>query len=157
MLDIIGVNYYSNNQWVHGGPPIDVDHQMYRPLSDLLYEIYARYKRPLLIAETGVEGDRRASWFGYVAGEVSRARKRGIPVEGICLYPVMDHLGWDDDRYCHNGLLSHQFVAGERGVEGKLAAAVEQTVAAFASKKALPRLFPTSVVGEDQHATAEVN
>ena len=132
LLDIIGVNYYSNNQWLHGGPQIDVDHPSYRPLSDLLFETYARYQRPLFVAETGIEGDRRAHWFHYVAGEVSRARRRGVPVEGICLYPVMDHLGWDDDRYCHNGLLSPQLVAGQRGVEEALAAAVAQTVKDYA-------------------------
>src|SRR5690606_11383633 len=51
------------------------------------------------------EGDRRGAWFDYVAGEVERARRRGVPVEGICLYPVADHPGWDDDRSCANGLL----------------------------------------------------
>jgi hypothetical protein len=34
-LDIIGVNYYWNNQWVHGGPTIDIGHPLHRPLSDL--------------------------------------------------------------------------------------------------------------------------
>lgn len=116
-LDIIGLNYYFNNQWVHGGPPIDVDHRLYRPLSDILFESHARYGRPVMIAETGIEGARRASWFRYVAAEVERARARGVPVEGICLYPVVSHLGWDDDRSCHNGLLSLDRVGGLRQVE----------------------------------------
>ena len=136
MLDIIGVNYYFNNQWIHGGPALDVDHRLYRPLSDLLFETYARYQRPLFVAETGVEGDRRAAWFRYVAAEVARARKRGVPVEGICLYPVMDHLGWDDDRYCHNGLMSHRFVAGLRDIDEALSAAVTQTVRDYARQDA---------------------
>ncbi|MDH2325823.1 glycosyltransferase family 4 protein [Cereibacter sp. SYSU M97828] len=123
-LDIIGVNYYFNNQWIHGGPPIDVDHPSSAPLSDLLFEVAARYDRPLLIAETGTEGARRASWLDWVGVEVQRARARGVRVEGVCLYPVADHLGWDDDRICPNGLLGHRVIGGRRAVHEPLADAV---------------------------------
>ena len=123
-LDIVGVNYYTNNQWIHGGRPIDVGHPLYRPLSDLLFETYARYRRPILIAETGVEGDRRADWFRYVTAEVAQARKRGVEVEGICLYPIADHPGWDDDRLCPNGLMGHAVDGGERPLHAPLAAAI---------------------------------
>jgi len=105
LLDIIGVNYYYNNQWIHGGPPIDIGHGLYRPLHRMLMEIYGRYGRPVMLAETGIEFERRPAWLRYVAREVDLARRRGVPVEGLCLYPVLNHLGWDDDRYCQNGLL----------------------------------------------------
>lgn len=105
-LDIVGVNYYFNNQWIHGGCPIDVGHRQYKPLRNILVETYARYGRPVLIAETGIEGDRRASWIQYVAEEASAAIAAGVPLEGICLYPILDHPGWDDERDCRNGLLS---------------------------------------------------
>lgn len=120
-LDIVGVNYYFNNQWLHGGPPIDVDAADYSPLSDLLFEVAARYDRPVLIAETGIEGDRRASWFRYVRDEVRRAQARGVRIEGICLYPVADHIGWDDDRLCRNGLLANVASDGRRAVHEPLA------------------------------------
>lgn len=123
-LDIVGVNYYWNNQWIHGGLPVDVDDVIYRPLSDLLFEVAARYGRPMLIAETGTEGARRGPWFDYVAAETRRARARGVPVEGICLYPVADHPGWDDDRMCPNGLLGPDPAGGARAVEPGLAAAL---------------------------------
>jgi polysaccharide biosynthesis protein PelF len=123
-LDVVGVNYYTNNQWIHGGPPIDTGHPLYRPLSDLLFETYARYRRPILIAETGVEGDRRADWFRYVSTEVAHARARGVEVEGICLYPIADHPGWDDDRYCPNGLMGHAVIDGKRGLHLPLATAI---------------------------------
>ena len=142
LLDIVGVNYYSNNQWVHGGSPIDMGHPQYQPFSDLLFETYARYGRPIFVAETGVEGDRRAAWFRYVAAEVARARSRGVPVEGICVYPIMDHLGWDDDRYCQNGLLTLQMLAGLRGVDDALAAAVAETVQVYSPKRSSPDELP---------------
>lgn len=121
LLDITGVNYYWNNQWIHGAAPVDMDHPRYRPLSDLLFEVAARYDRPLMIAETGTEGSRRASWFAYVRDQVARARARGVSVEGICLYPVANHPGWDNDRLCPNGLLGHDPSGGARPVEEALA------------------------------------
>ena len=120
-LDIVGVNYYWNNQWIHGGPAIDMDHPAYRPLADLLFEVAARYDRPLMIAETGTEGARRASWFAYIRDQVDGARRRGVRIEGVCLYPVANHHGWDDDRLCPNGLLGQDPTGGARSVEWPLA------------------------------------
>jgi glycosyltransferase involved in cell wall biosynthesis len=147
-LDVVGVNYYSNNQWIHGGPAIDVDHPAYRPLSDLLFETYARYARPMLIAETGIEGARRAAWFRYVTAEVARARRRGVPVEGICLYPVADHLGWDDNRMCHNGLLSLHIANRERSADPELAAAVAEAVALWPAPRAESRAAHVTIAAE---------
>ena len=121
-LDIVGVNYYSDNQWIHGGPPIDLGHPLYKPFRTLLIETFARFGRPILIAETGTEGDRRAAWMSYVADEAQAAMRAGVPLEGICLYPVLDHPGWDDDRYCPNGLLGMH----DRSVHGPLASVVRR-------------------------------
>ncbi len=121
LLDIIGVNYYFNNQWIHGGPPIDIGHPQYRPLHRLLMEIYGRYGRPMLLAETGIEFDRRPAWLAYVAGELEAARIKGVPLEGLCLYPVLNNFGWDDDRPCQNGLLEQPWSKGKRAVYQPLA------------------------------------
>ncbi|MBV0892827.1 glycosyltransferase family 4 protein [Paracoccus sp. Z118] len=131
-LDIVGVNYYFNNQWIHGGKPVDVDDVIYRPLSDLLVEVGARYARPVMLAETGIEGHRRAAWLAYVADEVARARARGVPVEGICLYPIANHPGWDDDRLCPNGLLGHAPGPDGRAVHAPLADELRRQAARFA-------------------------
>ena len=120
-LDILGVNYYPTNQWLHGGPPIGPDHPAHRPLHLLLAEVQARYGRPMILAETGTEDDARGAWLGHVAAEVAIARARGVPVEGICLYPVADHPGWDDDRDCRNGLLSARRGPAGREVHQPLA------------------------------------
>lgn len=106
MLDIVGVNFYHNNQWIHGGPPINRGHPLWKPFHNILAETYARYGRPIFVAETGIEGDDRAEWFAHIHAEVRLARQLGVPVEGICLYPILDHPGWDDDRPCPNGLLN---------------------------------------------------
>ena len=78
------------------------------------------------VAETGTEGDVRAAWFSMMVSEVEAARSAGVPVEGICLYPIIDHVGWDDDRDCPSGLLSSRVVNGRREVHAPLAAAIER-------------------------------
>jgi hypothetical protein len=124
-LDIIGANYYPHNQSVYGGVGIiGPGHPLHRAPSDLLCELYARFGRPVLISETGTEDEARAGWFRMIAAEVNRARARGVPVEGICLYPVANHIGWDDDRLCRNGLLGHEVRDGARTVDPALLAEI---------------------------------
>ena len=105
MLDMIGVNYYWNNQWIHNGDRTPPGHPQHRPLHEMLEDLYARYQRPILITETGTEKGTEMGWIGYVMSEVRQARRLGVPVVGVCLYPVMDYPGWDDERHCHCGLI----------------------------------------------------
>jgi hypothetical protein len=121
-LDIVGLNYYATNQWQHDGRKIAPSDPLHRPLSDLLVEAYGRYDRPLLIAETGAEGEDRVAWLRYVAQEVRDALYLGVPVLGICLYPILDYPGWDDDRYCPAGLWSYADEQGEREIYAPMAA-----------------------------------
>ena len=126
-LDIIGVNYYSNNQWMCGETSfhperwLEVSDPQYRPLSDLLREVYERYQRPMFIAETGTEGNERVAWLRYVSREVRSALELGVPVEGICLYPVVDFPGWGDDRRCETGLWGYPDSHGNRELYSPLA------------------------------------
>lgn len=122
LLDIVGVNYYHDNQWIHGSGPIGIGHPLYRPFRAILAETHARYGRPIFVAETGIEGERRPAWLAYVCAEVRAAMAAGVPVEGICLYPVLDHPGWDDGRYCPNGLLGFSPGTGLRVADPPLAA-----------------------------------
>lgn len=126
LLDIVGLNYYHDNQWLFGGPPIAAGHPQFKPFRNFLTEAYARYRRPLLVAETGTEGDGRAAWFSMMAAEVDAARAFGVPVEGICLYPIVNHSGWEDDRDCPSGLLSSRVLDGRREVHAPLAAAIDR-------------------------------
>jgi beta-glucosidase/6-phospho-beta-glucosidase/beta-galactosidase len=113
-IDAIGVNFYDRNQWVDMGPSLERGDAQYRPLRDLLATVHQRYGVPLFVAETGTEADGRVPWFRYVVAEVMAARSAGIPVEGICLYPVLDHPGWDDDRHVPVGLWGYPDDLGNR-------------------------------------------
>ena len=125
-LDILGINFYPHNQWLHfgydqEGRPLRPEDPLYRPFREMLAEVYARYRRPLFVSETGAEGDERPGWLAYVMAEVRAALEAGIPVQGVCLYPVTDYPAWDDDRHCPTGLLSHPKPGGSREVYGPLA------------------------------------
>lgn len=106
-LDIMGLNYYAANQWeVPGGKklrwagePLD---DRWKPLYLLLEEVYRRYHRPLFIAETSHYGVGRAAWISEIARETRQARKRGVPIEGVCLYPILDRFDWNHPRHWHH-------------------------------------------------------
>ncbi|MGZ9185931.1 MAG: hypothetical protein ACXW6R_14685 [Candidatus Binatia bacterium] len=103
-VDVIGVNFYPDNQWFYGGSTIPLGHHAYRPLREMLADTFVRHQRALFISETGSEGTARPTWLHYVAAETRAARSMGIPVGGICLYPILDYPGWDNDRDCAVGL-----------------------------------------------------
>ena len=125
-LDVIGVNYYDRNQWWNYGKTIWRHESEYRPFRDILAEVYERYQRALFIAETGTEDEDRPDWLAYIANEVRAVIARGVPVEGICLYPILNHPGWDDDRHCYNGLWDYAQPNGDREIYQPLADELER-------------------------------
>ena len=115
-LDVIGVNYYDRNQWWNHGPTIRRNEPAYRPFREILAEVYHRYRRPMFISETGTEDDDRPAWLALRRGRSRAAMQAGIPLHGICLYPILNHPGWDDDRHCRNGLWDYPGPGGEREI-----------------------------------------
>lgn len=114
-LDVLGLNYYPHNQWFYPDRVmIPFGASQYRPLREMLHEAWERYQRPLFLAETGVENEMRPDWLRYVSNETRSALTANVPIEGICLYPIVNHPGWDDDRHCHNGLWDYADEAGLR-------------------------------------------
>lgn len=111
-LDLVGLNCYYNNQWIDHGRTVYLGDHLNKPLRELLAIAHARVERPLFIAETGTEGNFRGPWLHYIGDEVAAAMAAGIQVDGICLYPVLSHLGWDDDRRAPNGMFE-AFGGGE--------------------------------------------
>lgn len=115
-LDVLGANYYCNNQWICDGPTLKAGQPGYRPFQQMLSELHQRYKRPIFISETGTEGEARPHWLRSICRAVQAAQSQGIPVHGICLYPILNHPGWDDERHCPNGLWDYADDAGNRDV-----------------------------------------
>jgi len=107
-LDLVGVNYYQGNQWeLATGRTLDwrLDDPRRVSLATLLDKVHQRYGRPLIIAETGHLGVGRSAWLRDVAEDVHDACRLGVPVQGICLYPIIDRPDWDKpDQWHSSGL-----------------------------------------------------
>jgi hypothetical protein len=120
-LDILGLNFYPNNEWVYNGPALRRYDPRYRPFREIIAEVQDRYGRPMIVSETGSEHRIRANWFRYVCNEVAAAIDAGHPLYGICLYPIFCHPGWVDDRHCPNGLWDYADAHGHREIYQPLA------------------------------------
>jgi beta-glucosidase/6-phospho-beta-glucosidase/beta-galactosidase len=105
-LDIIGVNFYHANQWEYPDQRLRWEDtprdRRWVPLRHLLSEVYDRYGRPMFLSETSHFGAGRGRWIREVADEVRHARDMDVPVEGICIYPIIDRPDWDDPGHWHN-------------------------------------------------------
>lgn len=95
-LDIVGLNYYGVNQWEHTRPGsvLAVNDPRRAPLRVLLQQVWERYRAPLLISETSGCGDGRPQWLRDVFRESLAARKAGVALCGICLYPILSMYDW---------------------------------------------------------------
>ncbi|WP_375459928.1 beta-glucosidase [uncultured Enterovirga sp.] len=146
VIDVIGLNFYPDNQWYYGGLTIPLGHHAFRPLSVIMQEWWGRFEKPLLLAETGAEGSGRASWLHYVCGEVREASRLGVPCDGVCIYPILEYQGWENGRACATGLLSGPDETGTRTVYGPLATelgvqrALVKDVRSSARRHAAPKL-----------------
>jgi beta-glucosidase/6-phospho-beta-glucosidase/beta-galactosidase len=105
-LDVMGLNFYHSNQWEHGGDRLRWEDEprddRWVPLHQLLAGLYQRYQRPICLGETSHFGSGRARWVREIGKEIAAALRAGVPVEGVCLYPVIDRPDWEDANHWHN-------------------------------------------------------
>lgn len=155
-LDIVGVNIYGNNQFTIDGNTVARGDPRFKPLSSMLFDIHARYQRPVLISETGAEGDQRGPWLRYVVDECREALRRDVELHGVTLYPILDHPGWVDDRHCPNGLWDYADAHGERAacseLEEVLRAEAPRLAAARADMMARRQRGTRAAVPDDAQA-----
>jgi len=115
-IDIIGLNFYYNNQWVHNSiegnflPWANENKDpRWRPLSSLIEEVYQRYSYPIILAETSHSGEDRPHWINFIAKQCKVVLEKNIPFWGICLYPIIDRPDWDHlNDWHHSGLWDHE-------------------------------------------------
>lgn len=133
-LDIIGANFYPQNQWYHHGSKIPFGDPHFRPLAGMLRELHQRYQRPILLSETGAEDCDRVPWLRYIAEQLQLAQERGVTIEGLCWYPFLDYPGWDNDRYCPSGVFGYADNRGSRASFHPLYSELQAVAARFAGQ-----------------------
>ncbi len=99
-LDILGFNYYYNNQWdvnTHKwlGWADAVPDPRWVPLRNLLTDAYKRYNCPIALTETSHPGADRPQWIRMIGQECAAVMQTGVPLWGVCLYPIIDRPDWD--------------------------------------------------------------
>lgn len=120
-LDIPGLNYYPDNHWFFPDRPMEAGHPSRVPLHTLLAQCWQRYQRPMLLAETGAEGNMCAPWLQEVSENIAVALENGIAIEGVSLYPVVECPAWADDRRSPGPLLGLGDPNGNRTLHEALA------------------------------------
>jgi hypothetical protein len=124
-LDMVGINYYWTNQWewriplVDGKiPPLGEDDRRRLPLRDLVRSVWERYGSEIIISETSHIGDRRGAWLREVAVEAEALLLEGVPLRGVCVYPILGMPEWHDpDIWTPMGLwdpVCHREPCGDR-------------------------------------------
>ena len=58
--------------------------------------MWNRYGHELLISETAHVGDNRGPWLREVAREAEEMLSDGLPLRGVCLYPILGMPEWHD-------------------------------------------------------------
>jgi len=110
LLDIVGFNYYYDNQWqLHPYQKLGwndpVPDPRWVPLRQLLRKAYKRYGRPFALTETSHPGIDRPLWWQMIGRECAAVLRQGLPLWGTCIYPVIDRPDWDHlDQWHQSGV-----------------------------------------------------
>lgn len=121
-VDLLAVNYYpglSSRELVrHEGRVVQVAVDAWDcGLVEVLQGFSSRYRVPLLVGETAVDGDddRRVAWLKDSVGAVTRLRAEGVPVYGYTWWPLVDFVDWS---YVSSGEPVEEFLVRERDADG---------------------------------------
>ncbi len=106
LVDVLGFNFYYNNQWVMGFdsflPWVNTAKDWrWRPLRDLLADAHTRFGLPVALTETSHPKEHRPDWIRFIGSECAAAIRAGVPLEGVCIYPIIDRPDWNDLSLWH--------------------------------------------------------
>jgi beta-glucosidase/6-phospho-beta-glucosidase/beta-galactosidase len=120
-LDIVGLNYYWTNQWELGRDeqPLADNDPRRMSLRNMIRNVWKRYGGDILITETAHVDDMRPLWLKEVAEESEALLHEGVPLRGVCLYPILGMPEWHDpERWTQMGLW--ELSECEEGLERKV-------------------------------------
>jgi beta-glucosidase/6-phospho-beta-glucosidase/beta-galactosidase len=109
LIDILGLNNYSFGQMEYAGGgkpniPLKAGDNRIRPVADLIFESWNKYKRPCIVAETsGISGG-RPDWLNDIICECLAAVNNGVELHGVCLFPAVDMTDWHKGNWLHMGI-----------------------------------------------------
>lgn len=97
-LDVVGLNYYATNQWELGSHtgPLAPDDPRRVSFALLVSEVFERYGNPVVVTETGHCDGMRCGWMNDIADAACELLDSGVPLLGVCLYPILGMPEWHD-------------------------------------------------------------
>ena len=109
LIDILGLNNYSFGQMEYAGGgkpniPLKPGDSRIRPVADLIWESWDKYRRPCIVAETSGIGGGRPDWLNDMVSESLAAVSRGVELHGVCLFPAVDMTDWHTGKWLHMGI-----------------------------------------------------
>lgn len=115
LLDVVGVNYYLTGQWEHcRGGHLSFDDPRRKPFREMLGDVAHRYPgHPIVVSETGCWGDLRVPWLRMIAEECDAAIAEGVPLMGVCLYPLIDMTEWHAGHWMRFGAWDVEEASGQ--------------------------------------------
>jgi beta-glucosidase/6-phospho-beta-glucosidase/beta-galactosidase len=125
-MDLAGFNYYYNNQWEHRGKGVCwKKEKARRDFPGLIKEAADRYRKPVVLSETGHFNDERCLWMQQITEECITAMEMGVDLQGICIYPVLDRPDWDRLTYINCGIWGYDEKTKERFEEAGYKSSVQ--------------------------------
>lgn len=123
-LDLLGLNFYYNNQWVKSTNEMLIwknADDRWVPLHQLLRRAFDRYGRPLVLTETSHPKEDRPRWMDTIAEECVATLATGVPLWGVCWYPLIDRPDWDHPHLWHqSGVWDRETPPNEPAYERRL-------------------------------------
>lgn len=115
LVDIHGLNYYYNNQWIANSFEYlpwanEQGDPRWKPLHELIRRFYNRYGKPVILSETSHPKEHRPNWFQFISEQCNLLTD--IPFWGVCWYPIIDRPDWDDLTNWHRAGLWDVDVSG---------------------------------------------
>lgn len=94
--DVLGLDYYPWTEITHWCDGQEA--HAYRGLYANARDYFARYQKPLMVAETDSAGDieRRMEWMDRTIADCRRLEAEGVPIVGYTWWPLVDNIDWGD-------------------------------------------------------------
>ena len=84
----LGINPKNKDDYTFKSIPLKSKKRI--SLVEILEELHARYRTNIILTETGSYRSRRPEWWAYILQEAQAAKKKGLPLFGVCSYPTLD-------------------------------------------------------------------
>ncbi len=123
-LDVMGVNYYPDltprRLVSRDGEVVQVSYDRGAAgLRDAIQGFADRYRLPVAITETSIEGDddRRRAWLRDSVAAVAQLRADGVDLRGYTWWPLLDFVDWS---WAAGGANVEEFAVASAGADGEV-------------------------------------